>query len=162
MSPDDVDDFDEAWIERLHLPPAEQRDQLRAALRQRTLGVVRRRGWVRRATWFASGAACFLAGMVTMRGLISPTESIAPPSITSKAKASVQIVAPPREVVLRTSDEAWRRLGDRAARDPRRIATTVQRYARSVALASPTGQTIDPQHDHWLLMALKLHESQEH
>ena len=76
-------------------------EKLRLAIQQKTLGVLRRRRWVLRGGWLTGLAACYAAGILTMRlwpkpdvsnqVAIAPEEnavgqpSMAPPASTTYA-----------------------------------------------------------------------------
>lgn len=132
--------------------------RLRDALLLKTLSVVRRRRRVRQFTHVAMFAGCFVAGMLTMRGLQlpPPTPSVETMVVNVPIKMgppSVKSVAQPSKT---SPYEHLRRDGDRDWNDPRRMKNAVYRYSRAVALASREQRAIDPEKDSWLLMALKL------
>ena len=52
-------------------------EKLRQAIQQKTLGVLRRRRWLRRGGWLTGLAACYAAGILTMR--LWPGHEVHPP-----------------------------------------------------------------------------------
>jgi hypothetical protein len=61
----------EAFFSQTSLQPSAE---LRLLIQQKTLGIIRRRRWLRRGSWLAGLAACYAAGIVTM--LILPRTEV--------------------------------------------------------------------------------------
>lgn len=164
-------------------PPAADTDDLRDALRRRTQRVLRRRRYARRLGLVVALAACYLAGLATMRIWMPPAQSHpqaqAPgppaPRLPEPAPRQAPIVQPPeREVEL--SAAQLERQGELAARDRRcewyRRAGDLYLEAHGdaqsalrcyrLALESASEKELVPApEDNWLLISLKSDRQKE-
>ncbi|HZU38658.1 MAG TPA: hypothetical protein VFA18_22215 [Gemmataceae bacterium] len=159
--PDDFDRFLEA-------PLPAGNPELRSKLLVQTTGVVRRRRYVRRAGLVATLAACYLAGMLTMRWTAPgpPPPEVAklePKQLTPKAAERPSTHARTEETAVameyRALDSStgraalYRQAGDRYEQNGD-MASAVRCYRNAVKEDSASNLTISADDD-WLLMALK-------
>src|SRR6266849_9977932 len=70
-------------------------ENLRRLIQQKTLGVLRRRRWLRRGGWLAGLAACYAAGVLTMRLWPAPDVSTQVAIAPEKNAISQPSMAPP-------------------------------------------------------------------
>jgi hypothetical protein len=135
-----------------------------AALRQSLLAAttrqLRRPRWVRRAALAAALAACYAAGLLTMR-VLAPAAPVAAP-----VEAAVKNDAPPAavaaEAVERRAETAadperaalLRQAGDRYLDEETDPASALRCYAKSLDAGSQDDAKFSPD-DNWLLMAIK-------
>src|SRR5260370_5279166 len=73
-------------------------EKLRLAIQQKTLGVLRRRRWLRRGSWLAGLAACYAAGILTMQ--IWPAPEVNHPVAIAPEQndvSQVNVAPPPTE-----------------------------------------------------------------
>jgi hypothetical protein len=150
---------------------------LRAALLERTTGIIRRRRRLRRLAMVAALAAVYLAGAVTaatwwawrpVAPAATPKESLAggdtgpaaanrgpsepePRPRVSAPEGTQQAVA----TVRASPFEVYRRAGDRFLREPAQLSLAVRSYRNALNVASAEERAISPESDSWLLMALK-------
>ena len=150
-------------------------NRLRQAVLAGTLGVIRRRRRLKRCAVAATFLGCYLAGIATVMfwrpGAIDlpkpSTVQIATnkqqPSDASKSQASelAAILAYKPTSVTLSQFEVLRRAGDRYLRDPEKMQLAVRTYSRALKYASAEQRAISPEHDTWLLMALKDAHSKE-
>jgi hypothetical protein len=161
-------------------------DRLRNAVLAGTLGVIRRRRRLKRCAVAAMLLGCYLAGMVTVvfwryggEDLPIPsTRQIAkegqpkgtvPFSLTRKPGQSLEPLPPDHAgppdqkavYIPRSQFEVLRRAGDRYLQDPEKMQLAIRTYARALKYASADERAISPEHDTWLLMALKDAKSKE-
>jgi hypothetical protein len=153
-------------------------DNLRHAVLAGTLGVIRRRRRLKRCTVAATLLGFYLAGMGTVVFWRSGGEDLPRPSTrqiakdnTAKRSASVapaqlppDYAGPPDQKTVyttRSQFEVLRRTGDRYLQDPEKLQLAIRTYARALKYASADERAISPEHDTWLLMALKDAQSKE-
>jgi hypothetical protein len=150
-------------------------DTLRQAVLDRTLGVIRRRRRLKHCAVAATLLGCYLAGMATVVLWRPATADLLTPSTTQSAavqkKSSdprAQLIAdlggPPDQKSTSTplsQFEVLRRAGDRYLTDPEKLPLAVRTYTRALKYASADERAISPEHDTWLLMALKDAQSNE-
>jgi hypothetical protein len=136
----------------------EPSEQLRERALARTLPVLRRRRWIRRAGWGAAFAGCYLAGMATMGAWQSsqasksvvekaPTMPAVPRQQTSDGPELVQRQKSPFERLRDAGDEAWQAQGN--------LDAAIRLYGEALEVATPEEMKISATDDNWLLMALK-------
>ena len=160
---DPVEDF----LERKSAPSPPP--QLREDLLRQTTGLLRRRRRWRRAGFLAALAACYLAGLVTMRLL--PTTvgreshvvvKEAPPPDQKKQPAPSPVVEVKKGAVAlewkaleskENQGELYRQAGNRYAQD-NDWESALRCYGRSLDATSDEDLKISPDDD-WLLMAIK-------
>ena len=144
-------------------------DNLRETLLAQTLGVVRRRRWMKRCILAAVLLGCYLAGITTVglwrsQGNVSPQSPSCQPMIVAQTPRNVTppplpVSAGPvkRQAAAAKSSgfEAWRRIGDHYLRETGDISLAVAGYSEAVNLASEEELAISPGRDNWILMALK-------
>jgi hypothetical protein len=153
-------------------------NRLRHAVLAGTLGVIRRRRRLKRCAVAATLLGCYLAGMVTVVFWRSGGEDLSKPSARLIAKdntthqsttvapaplASDHAGPPDQKAVYipRSQFEVLRRAGDRYLQDPEKMQLAIRTYARALKYASADERVISPEHDTWLLMALKDAHSKE-
>ncbi len=150
---------------------------LRAALLQRTTGILRRRRRVRRFAVAAALVACYLAGAATAETwwpwrpgapatashetvpgggpstVADRPDSDGPPPVpqTPAMDGVGQAVATARI----TRFQAYCRAGDRFLKEPAQLSKAVRSYSNALSVASAEDRAISPERDSWLLMALK-------
>ncbi len=150
-------------------------DRLRQAVLAGTLGVIRRRRRLKRCVVAATLLGCYLAGMATVAFLRQGGENPSQPSSAQvvadgQSKTDVSPPLPPdfagppdQKTVYtpRSQFEVLRRAGDRYLQDPEKMQLAIRTYARALQYASAEEWAISPEHDTWLLMALKDAQSKE-
>jgi hypothetical protein len=132
--------------------PAGDTTALREAVLRRTVGVVRFRRRMRRCVLGLSLVGCYLAGMATGTWRL-PAESAAAPATSASIpgdRAGGGIA-----LAKLSPEESARRDADRCLLDQGDVKEAVLGYDRYLTLASADHQAISPEHDTWLLMALK-------
>jgi hypothetical protein len=141
----------------------------RDAILERTLGLMRRRRFLKRCGIAAGLLGCYLAGIATIAiarsggnersGAARQDAMIAaqPAHVApTPGKAEAVAATPPRVAPEKLSAfERWRRSGDRCLRESDDIASAVKCYSRALKLASEKDLAILPSEDNWLWMALK-------
>lgn len=154
-----------------------QNADLRAALLQRTMGIIRRRRRLRRLAMVAALAAFYLAGAATAQTwwpwrpgapAAAPKETfpgggpaaVADRQDSDEPKPSPQAPAPDgmgQAVATAKVNrfEAYRRAGDRFLQEPAQLSRAVRSYRNALNVASAEERAISPERDSWLLMALK-------
>jgi hypothetical protein len=148
-------------------------DTLRQAVLDRTLGVIRRRRRLKHCAVAATLLGCYLAGMATVvlwrpatADLIKPSQSAAKnqKTLDPHAQLIADLGGPPDQKSTSTplsQFEVLRRAGDRYLTDPEKLPLAVRTYTRALKYASADERAISPEHDTWLLMALKDAQSNE-
>jgi hypothetical protein len=144
-------------------------DNLRAAVLARTIGAIRRRRRLKRCALAAGLLGCYLAGITTV-GILRPGATAgtqAANEAVTTAQPQPQKVPPspsPRRTGPDTSQlvaanpsgyESWRHIGDHYLQETGDISLAVAGYSQAIDLASDEERAISPEHDNWLLMALK-------
>ena len=150
---------------------------LRAALLERTTGIIRRRRRVRRFAVAAALLACYLAGAATAETwwpwrpgapatashetvpgggpatVADRPDSDGPPPVpqTPAPDGVGQAVATAKI----SRFEAYRQAGDRFLKEPAQLSLAVRSYSNALSVASAEERAISPERDSWLLMALK-------
>lgn len=141
-------------------------------LRNRTTKLVRRQRWVRRARLVVAMAACYLAGVLTMRYTM-PTQHIPPPEVVHQppppavpevpAPAPIAVAAVPESTLdlewrafeaTEERAELYRLAGDRYLQQEDDLQSALRCY-RQALNASPDEKLAISAGDTWLLMALK-------
>ena len=170
------DDFVDAMLERKE--QAGGNDYLRQAVLTGTLGVMRRRRRIKRCMVATTLLGCYLAGMATVALWRTSAVSINPstpqialntktPTIVNQSKALspeeelAEIKAYKSNPTPRSQFEVLRSAGDRYLQDPEKLQLAVRTYSRALKYASAKERAISPEHDSWLLMALKDAHSKE-
>jgi hypothetical protein len=165
----------------------EANDKLRLEIQQKTLGILRRRRWLRRGSWLAGLAACYLAGILTMsmwpRPKVNPRVAIAPDEDTAGRANTVPPTAeptppthaqPPESALAAESarDLEWKALDSLKKRpDLFRLAgdmyllendlpSATRCYRGALEDASDQDLKISV-NDNWLLMSLKQIKQEE-
>jgi hypothetical protein len=153
-------------------------DRLRHSVLAGTLGVIRRRRRLKRCAVAATLLGCYLAGMVTVvfwryGGEDLPrtsTRQIAKDNTTHQstkvapAPLLPDLAGPPDQKAVyapQSQFEVLRRAGDRYLQDPEKMQLAIRTYARALKYASADERVMSPEHDTWLLMALKDAKSKE-
>lgn len=150
-------------------------DRLRQAVLAGTLCVIRRRRRLKRCVMAATLLGCYLAGIATVVSWRSGTADMSMPSIgqipankrtTPDASGSQSSELAALQAYKTSSThlsqfEALRLAGDRYLREPEKLQLAVRAYSRALKYASAEQQAISPEHDTWLLMALKDAQSKE-
>jgi hypothetical protein len=153
--------------------PASQ--QLRDAVLSQTTRTVRNRRHLRRAGLAAVLMACYLGGVATVS--LWPADHSVPPTIPRAAAGLAhngeQALAPDVRPVMRPEDdqiadgsvpsgsvrltpyERLCRVGDLQLENHDDIQAAARSYNKALQLASADQRSIAPDHDSWLLMALK-------
>ncbi len=164
-NPHPVDDF------LRHDPAPGANAELRQALLGRTTQVLRRRRWLRRARFAGALAACYLAGVLTMRfatlAPVPPRPETAeqPPKVTlPDAPVLVEAPAAESETALalewrafEASDrraELYRLAGDRYLEQHGDLQSALRCYRQALDAGTHESLMISTS-DNWLLMALK-------
>jgi hypothetical protein len=144
-------------------------DSLRQAVLAGTLGVIRRRRRLKRCAVATAFLSCYLAGIATVAfwragttdlpkpSTVQIVTNIEQPSAASTPQASelAAIQAYQPTSVKLSQFEVLRQAGDRYLRDPDKMQLAVRTYSRALKYASAEQRAISPEHDTWLLMALK-------
>lgn len=150
---------------------------LRAALLQRTTGILRRRRRMRRLGAVAALLACYLAGAATAEtwwpwrplapaaahkegATVGEPTSVAGTQDSTEPKPGREAplpegAGPPPATAKVSPFEVRRRAGDRFLREPAQLALAVRSYTNALRVASVEERAISPERDSWLLMALK-------
>jgi hypothetical protein len=156
-------------------------EKLRQVIQQQTLGVLRRRRWLRRGGWLAGLAACYAAGILTMRlwprpevgnqVAIAPQEnavgqsSMAPPASEPRNPTMAQ---PPETALalewkaldsIEKRPDLFRLAGDKYLED-NNIESATRCYRGALDNASDQDLKISV-NDNWLLMSLKQAKQEE-
>ena len=160
---------------------ANTNEKLRLVIQQKTLGVMRRRRWLRRGSWLTGLAACYVAGILTMR--IWPVlEMDHQVSIAPEQKSDPQVNSAPTPTETKQSTPAqspetalameWRAL-DSTEKRPDLFRLAGDRYLVENDIESATRcyrgalEGISDQdlkisvNDNWLLMSLKQAKQEE-
>jgi hypothetical protein len=144
--------------------------QFRLALLRQTTRVLRRRRFMKRLVYGTGLAACYMAGLLTMKWAMSPEpapstqQAVVQPDEKSAGMPLVQNSVPkPRETAValewkalesQEKAEAYRIAGDRYLQETGDIQSAVRCYRQYLEAGSEEGLMISP-NDNWLLMALK-------
>jgi len=134
--------------------------QLRDAVLSRTTRTIRNRRRLRRAGIAAALIGCYLGGIATM----SLRPSAASHAVDAGAVAR-KVVRPEDDQVAESSVrsatkritqyERLRRIGDQQLEKYANIPAATRSYQKALQLASSEQRAVAPDHDTWLLMALK-------
>ncbi len=156
-------------------------ENLRRLIQQKTLGVLRRRRWLRRGGWLAGLAACYAAGVLTMRLWPAPDVSTQVAIAPEKNAVSQPSMAPPAsEPRNPTTDQPpetalaleWKAL-DSTEKRPDLFRLAGDKYLEDTNIESATrcyrGALDDASdqdlkisvNDNWLLMSLKQAKQEE-
>jgi hypothetical protein len=143
---------------------------------RRTQSVLRRRRWLRRTGYAAALAACYVAGLLTMKYL--PASPAAPPPAVAHteirpeppAVTRPEEVPPPRPSGAEPASPAaiewqavdsreqrpdlYRQAGDRYL-EAGDIQSAIRCYRNMLDAAPEEDQAISPTNDNWLVIALK-------
>jgi hypothetical protein len=147
-------------------------ENLRQAVLANTLGVIRRRRRLKRCAMAATLLGCYLAGIATVAfwqpGIMNPAKPSTPQIIAHTQlpsnAAQTTALSPAEELAAikaykpsapRSRFEVLRREGDRYLQDPEKLQLAVRTYSNALKYASAGQRAISPEHDTWLLMALK-------
>ena len=150
-------------------------DRLRQAVLAGTLGVIRRRRRLKRCAVVSTLLGCYLAGMATVMFWRSGKEDLSKLSTrqiaTDKRPTSVAPVQlppdfagpPDQKAVYKVASkyDVLCRQADRLLKDPENLQLAVRTYSQALKYASANQRAISPEHDTWLLMALKDAKSKE-
>jgi tetratricopeptide (TPR) repeat protein len=143
---------------------------LREQLQRRTAGTVRRRLWLRRGQLVFALAACYLAGMVTIDLMRSRPEPVAVGVLHTVPQKMVVIVPAeaPRAVEMRAEQaeppeqaQVYFAAGKRYATEAGDWDSALRCYRNALDADPKQAEHIDPDHDDWLTMALKLDRQKE-
>lgn len=167
------DTVTEWLIEPPALPPAGALEQ---AVLERTQAILRRRRWLRRTGYAAALAACYAAGLLTMKYFpASPVISPAPVARTEIRPEPPAITRPEEVPAPRPSNEElaspaaieWQAVDSRAQRpdlyrqagdrylEAGDIQSAIRCYRNMLDAAPDEDQVISPETDNWLVIALK-------
>jgi hypothetical protein len=145
-------------LDELLSPPAAPADErLRRDLLARTVGVLRRRRRLRRLGLALALAACYAAGLLSMRWAAHPADVPRPEPVAGHPSDPVEdpsALAREWEEVKRRRAELYREAGDlylTAHDDPESAARC---YGEALDAGKDHDGTISPS-DSWLLMAIK-------
>lgn len=156
---------------------------LEQAVLQQTRRVLRRRRWLRRTGLVTALAACYVAGLLTMRFLplspVTPADQVTrarmeplhkPDALPYKSEARVKESPPPRLTTpapvsplalewqavdsREPRPDLYRQAGDRYLQEDGDIQSAVRCYRNMLKAAPEEAATISVD-DNWLLMALK-------
>jgi len=167
------DDLLESWRSSSKQTPASQK--LRDTVLTQTTQSIRNRRRLRRASIAAMLVACYLGGVATMSlwqsahgterlatdgtTVLTEKDSSIPPAAARKpiTPEDDQIVdgSVPFTVARLTPYERLCRTGDQQLNKQDDIAAATRTYKKALQLASSDQRAIAPDHDTWLLMALK-------
>ena len=174
MTPDDFsDELFESLAPAGAQTPASQ--QLRDAVLSQTSRTIRNRRRMRRARLAATLVACYLAGIATMSVWSAgrPVDRIASGSAGGSARDGDLVTAPDVRRLVRPEDdqvadgsvrpaavrltpyERLCRTGDQQLEKHDDIQAAARSYKKALQLASADQRSIAPDHDTWLLMAMK-------
>jgi hypothetical protein len=152
---------------------------LRQAVLSGTLGIIRRRRRVKRCMVAATLLGCYLAGVATVvlwrPGIMNLSTRTTTPVVAETKllpKTIVPVALTPEEELAaikaykptsapKSRFEVLRRTGDRYLKDPDKLQLAVQTYSKALKYATAEERAISPEHDTWLLMALKDAHSKE-
>ena len=172
MAPSDFsDELFESMTPAVGGMPASQK--LRDAVLSQTTRTIRNRRRMRRASIAATLVACYLGGIATVS--LWPAASVVDRFKPGSAVGLVQdgepatvirkVIRPeddqisdgsvPKAAVRLTPYERLRRAGDQQLEKQDGTLAAIRSYKRALQLASSDQRSIDPEHDTWLLMALK-------
>ena len=156
-------------------------DKLRRVIHEKTLGVLRRRRWLRRGGWLAGLAACYVAGILTMwmrpASEVNRTVAIAPnPNADTQVNSAPPAPEPQNPTDAQPPESAlaleWRAL-DSTKKRPDLFRLAGDMYLQDNDLESATrcyrGALEDASDqdlkisvaDNWLLMSLKQAKQEE-
>src|SRR5262245_3719408 len=162
-APDDLD--------VLLAPPAgTATDAMRAQIQQRTSRQVRYRLFVRRGRLMIALAACYLTGMVTIDVLHSRTQPVSVGIVQAKPEVTIVLVPVERarDVELRAEQaeaaeqaQVYFTAGRRYAEEAGDWNSALRCYRNALDADQAQAEKIDPDHDDWLTMALKLDRQKE-
>jgi hypothetical protein len=136
-----------------------------AALRQSLLATttrrLRRRRWLRRGALAVALAACYAAGLLTMR-LLTPAAPVADQPVPVAERPPEPPAPAPAVVVEKRAEEApdaeraalLRQAGDRYLNDEADPEAALRCYSKSLSTGSTDDAKFSPD-DNWLLMAIK-------
>jgi hypothetical protein len=148
-------------------------DNFRQAVLAGTLGVIRRRRRLKKCAIPAAMLGCYLAGVATLaifrlggeespNLLKSPANTLAATNEQSKPESTRPLppdyAGPPdQKAVYKVASkyEVLCRQADRYLKDPENLQLAVNTYSRALKYASAEQRAVSPEHDTWLLMALK-------
>jgi hypothetical protein len=164
------DPFDPDPLDRLLTPgPAAPDPALRQALLRRTLGVLRRRTWLKRLALAAALAACFAGGFVTSQLTTTPRTDVqvvtvyresvqpappdeAPPAPTVEVRAAA---LEDRAITTPTArTELFRQAGDTYLKAEGDVQAALRCYRLALDAGSDKDLAVAPE-DNWLLISLK-------
>jgi hypothetical protein len=156
-------------------------ERLRLAVQQKTLGVIRRRRWLRLGSWLAGLAACYLAGVLTMwmwpgseaNQTVATAPAQSPPTQANLAPSAPEpknpTMAQPPETALALEWKAldsmekqpdlFRLAGDKYLQD-NNIESATRCYRGALQGASDQDLKISV-NDNWLFMSLKQAKQEE-
>jgi len=159
----------------------ETNEKLRLVIQQKTLGVMRRRRWRRRASWMAGLAACYAAGILTMsiwprpeanRQVATAPEQNSdrqanPDPAPSDTKHPIQAPSPETALAMEWKaldsperrPDLFRLAGDKYLED-NNIESATRCYRGALEGASDQDLKISV-NDNWLLMSLKQAKQEE-
>jgi hypothetical protein len=163
----------DAWMDQLRSVQAVgQSEEFRKALLVRTTRLVRRRLWIRRAVLASTLAACYVAGLFTMRWVAPPAAEVVVQVASAgsdEKKADVpkaETLQPPAEATAKILEQwgplvdvgkragVYRRAGDRYYVDHNDLQGALRCYRRALDAGSQDDLQIAA-NDNWLLIALK-------
>lgn len=169
MAPSDFsDELSESMNSTTEQIPASP--ELRESVLSRTTGIIRQRRRMRRAKIVAALVGCYLAGIATvsLRPNSRDADRVVAASSTGNNVDSSHATArkfvrpeddqfaPSAQPVVRlTPYERLRRMGDEQLEQYADIAAATRSYEKALQIASTDQRQIAPDHDTWLLMALK-------
>jgi len=142
-------------------PPASQ--ALRDVVLSSTTRTIRNRRRMRRVGMAAALMACYLGGVATMSlwpadrsagGLAENVQNDAQPELRRPMRLEDDLIATPPAVRL-TQYERFCRTGDEQLEKHDDIQAAIRSYKKALQLASADQRSIAPDHDTWLMMALK-------
>jgi hypothetical protein len=155
MSPTPESDKDD--LESLLTPRPDADSAIEQTVFARTARVLARRRLARRLAYVAGLAACYAAGLLTMRLAAPPAVGGAVVVVPAPPVAP----APPRDSALAREERAaeddrraelYRQAGDQYLADHGDVRSALRCYGRSLDAGAEL--TLRPD-DHWLLMAIK-------
>jgi hypothetical protein len=136
---------------------------LRDSVLSSTTRTIRSRRRIRRAGLAAALMACYLGGVATMSlwpanrsaaELAKTSPSDAQPGVRKAMRLEDDLVATPPAARL-TQYERLCRTGDEQLQKHDDIQAAIRSYKKALQLASADQRSIAPDHDTWLMMALK-------
>ena len=153
--------------------PAPASQALRDAVLSQTTRTIRNRRRIRRATIAATFVACYLGGIATMSlwpsaatangskpgsAVAQNGEPATGPNVRKPVRPEDDQIAAaslPRRAARPTPYERLCRTGDQQLKNNENIQAATRSYKKALQLASSDQRNIAPDHDTWLLMALK-------